>query len=122
MTDAYHLGTDEVAVYCDNKGSYRIVDETHKRTIALVKCDRLSAIDNERGLQIANAIELALNAAIPNEGELQGARALDVRGKTDPALVALAAAGRLRSVVQGRADGDAGGVQNRARAIRKIVR
>jgi hypothetical protein len=115
----YHLGTDYLCVFADRKGSYRIVDKTTERTVALVKCDRVDAADNDRGLQIATAIAVALNAAIPTERELQDNNALDVRGKAPPSLVALTAAKRLTRVT---ASGDEPSVVARGRAVQRIVR
>jgi len=49
-----------VEVFCDRDQSFRIVDKD-RATVALVKCNRFDGGDNERGLNIANAIQKALN-------------------------------------------------------------
>lgn len=52
-------------VMCDNKKSYNI--EHTGKTLVLVRCDRLDAVDNERGRVLAEKISVFLNSLPQDE-------------------------------------------------------
>ncbi len=58
---------ERVEVWCDRDQSFRIVDKD-RATVALVKCNRFDTVDNKRGLDIATAIEKALNNGLKEGG------------------------------------------------------